>query len=133
MNMFVIGVLVGVSLFALIYSVVMLNKLHAGIILLHQHIEAQSKSLQMMFLKLNKIEKVTDTTMTAAENFVDALRESAEQMMTMRPPNMRRHGGDNLEQFDDLRKAFDEGIRQMEEDDDIDDEGEDDPDNKWKS
>ena len=63
--------------------------------------------------------------MTAAENFVDALRESAEQMM-MRPPNIKR-SGDN-EQFDDLRKAFDEGIRQMEEDDE---EGEE-PEDKWK-
>ncbi len=45
----------------------------------------------------------------------------------MRPPNIKRVG-DN-EQFDDLRKAFDEGIRQMEEDDE--EEGEE-PEDRWK-
>jgi len=128
MNTFIIGVLVGIALFALIYAVVMLNKLQSNLISVHQNIEAQSKALQMVFLKINKIEKVTDNTMQAAENFVDALRESAEQMMNMRPPNMRR-SKDDLEQFDDLRKAFDEGIRQFEEEDD--DEGEEQEDN-WK-
>jgi hypothetical protein len=52
MNTFIIGVLVGISLFALIYAVVMLNKLHGGMILLHQNIDAQSKALQMAFLKI---------------------------------------------------------------------------------
>jgi NurA-like 5'-3' nuclease len=126
MNTFIIGVLVGISLFALIYAVVMLNKLHGGMILLHQNIDAQSKALQMAFLKINKIEKITENTMQASENFIDALRESAEQMMTMRP-GLRRD--DDSEQFDDLRKSFEDGIRQMEEDDE---EGEEDSDNKWK-
>ena len=128
MNTFIIGVLVGVALFALIYTVVMLNKLHAGMILVHQNIDAQSKALQMAFVKINKIEKITENTMNAAENFVDALRESAEQMMTMRPPNTRNMLDDS-DQFDDLRKTFDEGIRRMEEDDE--DEGEE-PEDKWK-
>lgn len=127
MNMFIIGVLVGISLFALIYAVVMLNKLHGGMILLHQNIDAQGKALQMAFLKINKIEKITENTMKASETFVDALRESAEQMMNMRP-NIRRD--DESEQFDDLRQAFDEGIRRMEEDDE--EEGDDDSENKWK-
>lgn len=96
-------------------------------IYLHQSIDTVSKAVNMSLLKLNKIEKVTDNTMTAAENFVDAVRESAEQMM-MRPPHMRGSRGES-EQFDDLRKAFDEGIRQFEEEDD--EEGED-PENKWK-
>lgn len=117
MNTFIIGVLVGISLFALIYSVVMLNKLHGGMILLHQNIDAQSKALQMAFLKINKIEKITENTMQASENFVEALRESAEQMISMRP-NIRRD--DDSEQFDDLRKSFEDGIRRMEEDDDED-------------
>jgi len=117
MNTFIIGVLVGISLFALIYSVVMLNKLHGGMILLHQNIDAQSKALQMAFLKINKIEKITENTMQASENFVEALRESAEQMISMRP-NIRRD--DESEQFDDLRKSFEDGIRRMEEDDDED-------------
>lgn len=118
MNMFIIGVLVGIALFALIYAVVMLNKLHGGMILLHQNIDAQSKALQMAFLKINKIEKITENTMKASETFIDALRESAEQMMQMRP-NMRRD--DDSEQFDDLRKSFEDGIRRMEEDDEDDD------------
>jgi len=127
MNTFIIGVLVGISLFALIYSVVMLNKMHGGMILLHQNIDAQSKALQMAFLKINKIEKITENTMQASENFVEALRESAEQMMNMRP-GLRRDIDDS-EQFDDLRKSFEDGIRRMEEDDE---EGEEDSDNKWK-
>jgi hypothetical protein len=126
MNMFLIGVLVGAACFALLYIVMTLSKIHAGMIYVHQSLDAIAKAVNLSLMKLSKIEKVTDTTMSAAENFVDALRESAEQMM-MRPPNMRKLG-DN-EQFDDLRKAFDEGIRQMEEDDD--DEGEE-PEDNWK-
>jgi len=129
MNMFMLGVLAGVVIFAVLYSVFMLNKLHAGLILVHQMVENQGKAAQMLFMKVNKIEKVTETTMQSAENFVDALRESAEQMMTARPPRLRNQ--DDSEQFDDLRKAFDEGIRRMEEDDDEDedsDEGKED----WK-
>jgi len=128
MNTFIIGVLVGISLFALIYAVVMLNKLHGGMILLHQQSDAQSKALQMAFLKINKIEKITENTMQASENFVEALRESAEQMMQLRP-NIRRNRDDS-EQFDDLRQAFDEGIRRMEEDDD--EEGDEESEDKWK-
>ncbi len=125
MNMFLIGVLVGAGCFALLYLVMTISKIHAGMIYLHQSMDAVTKAINLTLVKLNKIEKVTDTTMEAAENFVEALRESAEQMM-MRPPNIKRLG-DN-EQFDDLRKAFDEGIRQMEEDDE---EGEE-PEDKWK-
>ena len=120
MNTFIIGVLVGISLFALIYAVVMLNKLHGGMILLHQNIDAQSKALQMAFLKINKIEKITENTMNASETFVDALRESAEQMMNMRPHLKRDE--DDSEQFDDLRKSFEDGIRRIEEDDEDGDE-----------
>jgi len=116
MNMFVLGVLAGVTVFAVIYSVFMLNKLHSGLILIHQMIENQGKAAQMLFMKVNKIEKITENTMTASENFVDALRESAEQMMNMRNPRIRRD--DDAEQFDDLRKSFEDGIRRMEEDDD---------------
>lgn len=126
MNMFLIGVLVGAACFAILYLVMVISKIHAGMIYLHQSMDAITKAVNLSLVKLSKIEKVTDNTMAAAENFVDALRESAEQMM-MRPPNIKRLG-DN-EQFDDLRKAFDEGIRQMEEDDE--EEGEE-PEDKWK-
>jgi uncharacterized membrane protein len=127
MNMFMLGLLAGIAVFALIYSVFMLNKLQAGLILLSQNLDAHGKAIQMMFLKVNKIEKITENTMQASENFVDALRESAEQMMSMRP-GLRRDEDDS-EQFDDLRKSFEDGIRRMEEDDE---EGEEDSDNKWK-
>lgn len=130
MNTFVGGVIVGFSVFSLFYCIMMLSKIHTGILLVHQLVEAQGKALQMAFIKLTKIEKVTDNTMAAAENFVDALRESAEQMMMFRPPNMRRQRGDDTEQFDDLRKSFEDGIRRMEEDDD--EEGDEEPEDKWK-
>jgi len=119
MNMFMLGLLAGVTMFAVIYSVFMLNKLHAGLILVHQMIENQGKAAQILFMKVNKIEKITENTMNASETFVDALRESAEQMMNMRSPRMK----DDTEQFDDLKKSFEDGIRRMEEGDD-DDEGE---------
>ncbi len=130
MNMFLIGVLVGAASFALIYLVMLISKIHAGMIYLHQSIDSIGKAVNVSLMKLGKIEKVTDNTMTGVENFVDAVRESAEQMMMFRPPNMHRPKGDDTEQFDDLRKSFEDGIRNMEEDDD--EEGEEDPDNKWK-
>ena len=126
MNMFLIGVLVGAACFAILYLVTVISKIHTGMIYLHQSMDTITKAVNLSLVKLNKVEKVTDNTMTAAENFVDALRESAEQMM--RPPNIKRL--DDNEQFDDLRKAFDEGIRKMEDDDD-DEEGEE-PEDKWK-
>ena len=126
MNMFLIGVLVGAAGFGLLYVVMMISKIHAGMMFLHQSTDNVTKALNLALLKLNKIEKVTDNTMSAAENFVEALRESAEQMM--RPPNMRKM---DSAQFDDLRKAFDEGIRQMEEDDE-DEDIEEGPQEDWK-
>jgi hypothetical protein len=120
MNMFVLGVLAGVIMFAVIYSVFMVNKLHSGLILIHQMIENQGKAAQMLFMKVNKIEKITENTMNASETFVDALRESAEQMMNMRNPRIRKD--DDYEQFDDLKKSFEDGIRRMEEDDDEDED-----------
>lgn len=126
MNMFVLGVLAGVVIFAVMYSVFMLNKLHTVLILLHQMIENQGKAAQMLFMKVNKIEKITENTMTASETFVDALRESAEQMMNMRHPRIRKD--DDYEQFDDLKKSFEDGIRRMEEDDDEGEEEQED----WK-
>lgn len=128
MNMFLFGILVGAGAFALAYLVMVISKIHAGLIYLHQSVDTITKAINLSMMKISKIEKVTDNTMVAAENFVDALRESAEQMMMMRPPNVKPTKFDN-EQFDDLRKAFDDGIRQMEEDDD--EEGEE-PEDKWK-
>lgn len=123
MNMFILGVLAGVVIFAVIYSVFMLNKLYSGLILIHQMIENQGKAAQLLFMKVIKIEKITENTMTASETFIDALRESAEQMTHMRPPHLRKDDGS--EQFDDLRKSFEDGISHMEDESEDDDEGDD--------
>lgn len=120
MTMFIIGLFAGMAAFALIASVFIFNKLQLEVAAMH-------RMMQVMALKVNKIEKTTDATMNAAENFVDALRNSAEQMLVMRPGPMKGpmpSGG-----FDDIRKSFEEGIRrfeenEMEESDEEDSEGE---------
>ena len=132
MNMMLLGILIGAGSMCLLYLAFTVSRLHTSLIFLHQSNEALSKATNVILVKLAKIEKVTDTTMTAAENFVDALRESTEQMM-MRPPIMGKNFN-NSQQFDDLHQAFDEGIRGMEDqndEEDPEDEGED-QDNKWK-
>ena len=91
--------------FALIASVVIFNKLQLEVAAMH-------RMMQVIALKVNKIEKTSQTTMDAAETFVDALRSSAEQMMIMRPPS---RGQMPPEGFDDLRKSFEDGIRRFEE------------------
>ena len=117
MTMFIIGLLVGLCAFALIASVVIFNKLQLEVAAMH-------RMMQVIALKVNKIEKTSQTTMDAAETFVDALRSSAEQMMMMRPSR----GQMPPEGFDDLRKSFEEGIRRFEENEmeepDEDSEGE---------
>jgi len=127
MNMFLIGVLAGAGAFALLYLVLIISKIHTGLLFMHQSIEIITKAVNLSLSKIAKIEKVTDATMIAAENFVDAIRESTEQIM-VRPPN-RRHMGNN-QQFDDLRQAFDDGIREIEEDE-SDEEG-DELKDSWK-
>jgi len=121
MTMFIIGLLAGLGTFALVVSVYTFNKLQLEVAAMH-------RMMQVIALKINKIEKTTDATMNAAENFVDALRNSAEQMMVMRPGPLKGQmppGG-----FDDIRKSFEEGIRRFEEnemnesDDEEDSEGE---------
>lgn len=131
MNTFMIGVLVGFALFAVIATVVIFNKMQLEIAKLARDTDNMNKALQMMFLKINKIEKVTQTTMDAAETFVDGLRESAEQIQQhmMRPPRM---GKINPESFDDLRQSFEDGIKNMEEGMDDSDEDSDEPQEPWK-
>ena len=118
MTMFIIGLFAGMAAFALIASVVIFNKLQLEVAAMH-------RMMQVMALKVNRIEKTSQTTMDAAETFVDALRSSAEQMMIMRPPP---RGQMPPEGFEDLRKSFEEGIRRFEENemdsDDEDSEGE---------
>jgi hypothetical protein len=127
MNTFIGGIAVGFVLFGIMASVVIFNRMQLEIAKLAKDTENMNKALQMMFMKINKIEKITQTTMDAAETFVDAIRSSAEQMMVMRPPT---RGNMSPEGFDDLRKSFEEGIRKFEEnemndsDDEEDSEGE---------
>lgn len=130
MTLFISGILVGIVIFAIIAAVNIFNKMQQEMVRLNTAIDNMNKVLQVSMVKLGKIEKVTDTTMIAAETFVDALRNSAEQMM-IRP--MR--GSLPPEGFDDLRNAFDEGIRNFENDmndnqDDMDDE--EGPEEPWK-
>jgi hypothetical protein len=105
MTMFIIGLLAGLGTFALVASVYTFNKLQLEVAAMH-------RMMQVIALKVNKIEKTSQTTMDAAETFVDALRSSAEQMMIMRPPP---RGQMPPEGFEDLRKSFEEGIRRFEE------------------
>ena len=121
MTMFIIGLFAGMAAFALIASVVIFNKLQLEVAAMH-------RMMQVIALKVNKIEKTSQTTMDAAETFVDALRSSAEQMMIMRTPS---RGQMPPEGFDDLRKSFEEGIRQFEEDEESDDDS-DEQQEPWK-
>ena len=124
MNTFIVGVLVGFVLFAVMATVVIFNKMQQEMARLASATEALHKASQLIFMKVNKIEKVSMTTMNAAETFVDALRASAEQMM-MRPP-MRPDMSDN---FDDLKRSFEDGIKDFE--GDMDDEEDDDKKEDW--
>ena len=131
MNTFTIGVIAGFILFAVMATVVIFNKMQLEVARLTKESENIHKAMQVMFSKINKIEKTTEATMNAAETFVDGLRESAEQIQQqfMRPPRMR--GPMSPEGFDDLRKSFEEGIRQFEEDEDSDDDS-DEQQEPWK-
>jgi hypothetical protein len=115
MNIFVLGVLVGGAVVGIIAALLFINtKLKTVIAQLH-----------ILTGKMVKMEKVTETTMLAAENFVDALHSSAHQM-GMRPFNGPRTGSPG--DFDDLRETFEGGIRNLE---DEPEDSEDDEEN-WK-
>jgi len=115
MTMFIIGLLAGIATFALIVSVFIFNKLQLEVAAMH-------RMMQVMALKVNKIEKTSQATMDAAETFVDAIRSSAEQMMVVRPPS---RGNMPPEGFDDLRRSFEDGIRRFEENEMTDSDEED--------
>ncbi len=130
MNTFTVGVIVGFILFAVMATVVIFNKMQLEMTRLAKEVENMNKALQVMFAKINKIEKVTQSTMDAAETFVDGLRESAEQIQMMQMRNPRMRGPMSAEGFDDLRKSFEEGIKDMEEG--LDDEDSDEQQEPWK-
>ena len=131
MNTFIVGIAVGFVLFGIMASVIIFSRMQLEIARLAKETDNMNKALQMMFLKINKIEKVTQTTMDAAESFVDGLRVSAEQIQQqmMRPP---RNGKIHPDSFDDLRKSFEEGIKNIEDGMDELDEDSDEPQEPWK-
>lgn len=133
MTAFIIGVLVGFLLFAIIASVIIINRIQTNVAQLTKETDNLNKALQLVFLKVNKIEKTTDATMQAAESFVDALRDSAENMQLMsRRPN-RPYPPLPPNSFDDIRKSFEDGIKDMEDGIDEDSEEESDgPPEPWK-
>ena len=109
MQTFILGVLVGSAVVGIIAALVFING----------KLKLLLNTLQVFNARLGKIEKVTEATMMAAENFVDALQNSAEQM------GMRPMGGplqNRPDDFQDLRETFEEGIRNLEEDPDEDEE-----------
>lgn len=116
MNTFLLGMLAGISIFGVVILLVLTFKMSQEIAMIH-------RIVQILGLKINKIEKVSQATMEAAEGFVDALQSSAEQMMQQQQQSQQESSSD---QFEDLRESFEEGIRKFEEE-----EGDEDEDN-WK-
>jgi hypothetical protein len=130
MNTFVMGIVVGFVLFGVIAIVSIFNRMQLEIGRLSREVENTNKALQMLVLKVSKIEKITVETLGAAETFVDGLRASAEQSQMMPP---RRGSRGNSESFDDLRQSFEDGIKDMEHGmDNSDDEDSDGPPEPWK-
>lgn len=116
MTTFMIGLVVGFVLFAIAISVNLFNKIQLKLVELVAVADNIQKLSVATLNKTIKIEQVSQMTMEAAETFVDGLRASAE------PPAIPMDG----ESFDDLRQTFQDGIKDME-----DDEGEE-PDEPWK-
>jgi hypothetical protein len=125
MNTFTVGLVTGFTLFAVFISVLIFNRIHTELSRLATEVDNMNKLLRVVTMKVGKIDQVTQSTMHAAETFVDALRESAQNMMG--PPSM---DGMNPDAFEDLRQSFEEGIKGME--DDADDESTDNPPEPWK-
>ena len=109
MNTFLLGMLAGVGIFGIIVVMVTVFKIAQEIAMIH-------RIVQILGLKINKIEKVTQSTMVAAENFVDALQQSAEQFQ------QHYSKAEPSDDFGDLRESFEEGIRKFEEEDDEENE-----------
>jgi hypothetical protein len=109
MNTFLLGMLAGVGIFGIIVIMVTVFKVSQEIAMIH-------RIVQILGLKINKIEKVTQSTMVAAENFVDALQQSAEQFQ------QHYRKAEPNDDFGDLRESFEEGIRKFEEEETDEDE-----------
>lgn len=123
MDTFSSGIVVGFILFAVVASVFIFYKMQLELSRISRETDNIQKALQLALIKINRIEQMSHTTMNAAETFVDALRESAMQM------NMSPNSPEQPGSFDDLRKSFEEGIKDMEDEQD----GEsDEPQEPWK-
>lgn len=117
MMTFMIGLVVGFVLFAIAVSVNLFNRIQVKLVELVMAVDNLQKLSATLLNKTVKIEQMSQLTMEAAETFVDGLRASAE-LPSMPPPDS--------ESFDDLRQTFQDGIKDME-----DDEGEE-PEEPWK-
>lgn len=107
MTIFLIGVLVGVALLLLAYNAFISYKHDKEITLL---INTQ----RLLILEVNKVYHISKTTMDACETFVDALKDSAQQFKYGPPQSPL------TDNFDDIRETFENGIKEIEEDDEDD-------------
>lgn len=122
MSTFTAGIIVGFILFAVVVSVWIFSKMQLEISRLATEVENLNKMLRVIAMKTVRIEQITQTTMQAAETFVDALRESAESMQMMNPSALENVDPNS---FDDLRQSFEDGIKNME-------DGDEEPPEPWK-
>ena len=113
---FMIGMLVGILLSAIIVAISLLNKLQTGVTHLTARMETLNNVSQLMLIRLSKLEQMSQATMGAAETFVDALRQSSRDM------HMPMGNMENPDDFQDLRDTFEDGIRNFEEEPDDDEE-----------
>jgi hypothetical protein len=108
MQEFFVGMLTGVAIFGILTVIVLLFRMHTEQTII-------KNTLQLVWARLTKIEKLSEASLSAAENFVDALQRSAEGMGFVPPPIE----GDD---FRDLRDTFEDGIRNLEDEQDDDQE-----------
>jgi hypothetical protein len=116
MNIVMLGTIIGIFAGGAAVGII------AGIMFINARLNSLVNALQVLTAKIIKIEKVTEATMMASENFVDALQASVESM-GFGPPR-KRYGKQTgkPDDFGDLRETFEDGIRNLEEDSDEEDE-----------
>lgn len=112
MYTFILGVLAGSVAVSIIAMLVFINGKSRTIL----------ATLQVIAAKLNQIDRTTISTMQAAETFVDVLNQSAEGMMFGPTDTGSSPRGNPKDDFRDLRETFEDGIRNLEEEPESDDE-----------
>jgi len=108
MQQTLIGIIVGLCIVS--FPVLIL-----GVMRIMEGITDTIGLLKTLILQLDKIQQLSMATLSASENFVEALN-SAEQ--NMRNGEMSMSG----ESFDDLRRSFENGIKDFEDAPDDEDE-----------